>query len=503
MPELKTTDLYITETVLDTAAEQSLELDFLLPDYEPEIFRVLTTRVTPAVQQLRTSGGRLEVTGVCAVSVLYLGADPHTLHAVRQSVPFTKSIDLPADGEVQARCIPRCCHVSARAVSGRRLEVRCGISLRLRAARQAARPVLCGEGNSGVQLHSRPFPACGRRGYAEKNCTLSEDLAIGDAKPPFGSLLDAAARVQVSESKLTGGKLIVRGDLITRVLYCPEAGGPPEPMEWSEPISQILELPDAADDSLISVHACPVTMSFEPVRAEDGCRTLSAEWTVRFTAFCDRNDTVEAADDGYSCTCEAEPAFETFPVRRAAAALSETVPVSGLIPASGVDSLLALLPSVGEYACQQEDGKLVLSGALELTAIFSRGGEIDAAGRTVLFSYALPAGTEGAQLFPALDIQSYAGRIAEGGIEVQASLALTGALYETEEIRLLTGLTSGDPIEKRAGAALRLIYAQPGESLWEIAKRAKTPLPAILQENGLEGDRVSERQMLLIPMVSD
>lgn len=502
MPELKTTDLYITETVLDTAAEQSLELDFLLPDYEPEVFRVLTTRVAPAVQQLRASGGRLEVTGVCAVSVLYLGADPHTLHAVRQSVPFTKSIDLPADGEVQARCIPRCYHVSARAVSGRRLEVRCGLSLRLRAARQVPRPVLCGEGGGGVQLHSRPFPACGKRGYAEKSCTLSEDLSIGDAKPSFGSLLDAAARVQVAESKLTSGKLIVRGDLITRVLYCPEAGGPPEPMEWSEPISQILDLPDAADDSLLTVHACPVTMSFEPVRAEGGCRTLSAEWTVRFTAFCDRNGTVEAADDGYSCACEAEPAFETFPVQKAAAALSETVPAAGLIPASGVDSLLALLPSIGEYACQQEDGKLVLSGALELTAIFSRGGEIDAASKTVLFAYPLPAGTEGAQLFPTLDIQSYSGRITDGGIEAQASLLLTGTLYETKAVKLLTGLALGEP-GKRTGAALRLIYAQPGESLWEIAKRAKTPLPAILQENGLEGDRVSERQMLLIPMVSD
>ena len=134
MPELKTTDLYVTETVLDTAAEQSLELDFLLPDYEPEVFRVLKTRVSPAVQQVRASGGRLEISGSCTVSVLYLGEDTHTLHAVRQSVPFSKSLDLP-EGEITARCVPRCYHVNARAVSGRRLEVRCGLSLRVRAMR--------------------------------------------------------------------------------------------------------------------------------------------------------------------------------------------------------------------------------------------------------------------------------------------------------------------------------------------------------------------------------
>ena len=39
MPELKLTteELAVTETLLDTSAEQSLELDFLLPDYEPEV----------------------------------------------------------------------------------------------------------------------------------------------------------------------------------------------------------------------------------------------------------------------------------------------------------------------------------------------------------------------------------------------------------------------------------------------------------------------------------
>ena len=65
MPELKTTDLYVTETVLDTAAEQSLELDFLLPDYEPEVFRVLKTRVSPrrpaGPGQRRTAGDQRQL----------------------------------------------------------------------------------------------------------------------------------------------------------------------------------------------------------------------------------------------------------------------------------------------------------------------------------------------------------------------------------------------------------------------------------------------------------
>ena len=62
MPELKLTteELAVTETLLDTSAEQSLELDFLLPDYEPEVFRILKTRVTPVIS---ADSGRQKPTG--------------------------------------------------------------------------------------------------------------------------------------------------------------------------------------------------------------------------------------------------------------------------------------------------------------------------------------------------------------------------------------------------------------------------------------------------------
>ena len=504
MPELKTTDLYVTETVLDTAAEQSLELDFLLPDYEPEVFRVLKTRVSPAVQQVRASGGRLEISGSCTVSVLYLGEDTHTLHAVRQSVPFSKSLDLP-EGEITARCVPRCYHVNARAVSGRRLEVRCGLSLRVRAMRQVPHPVLTDAAGDGVQLHRKEVTCCGKRVTAEKNCTLSEDLQLGDAKPAFGSLLDACYQVSITETKLVEGKLICRGDLTTRLLYCPEGGGGPESMEWSEPVSQILELPGVDDSWLCNVQAGQVTGSFEPVRNGDECRTLSAEWNLTFSACCDKNETCSPADDGYSCLFQSEPETETLPLWKALSVLSQPVQVAGTIPGTGIDSLLALLPAAGETACRSEEGKLILSGALEVTAIVSRGGEIDAVEKALLFEQELQTyGGAGMSFFPEVSLQSISGRITEGGIEIQAALAVSGTLYENQPVRTLRALNldTEKPVEA-SGAAIRLVYANPGENLWDLAKRCRTSLPAILEENGLEGETVGKRQMLLIPMTTE
>ena len=48
--------------------------------------------------------------------------------------------------------------------------------------------------------------------------------------------------------------------------------------------------------------------------------------------------------------------------------------------------------------------------------------------------------------------------------------------------------------------ALKLYFADDGEDIWDIAKKYKTSVSAVMEENDLGGDSVSGR-MLLIPIV--
>ena len=152
-----------------------------------------------------------------------------------------------------------------------------------------------------------------------------------------------------------------------------------------------------------------------------------------------------------------------------------------------------------------EDGKLLLSGALEVTAVISRNGEIDTVEKTLLYESEIQTfGSAGMSFFPTVDLQSISGRITADGLEIQAALTASGTLYENCPARLLTGLNldTEKPVQS-SGAAIRLLYANPGENLWDIAKRYRTSLPAIIEENGLEGETIESRQMLLIPMLSE
>ena len=86
---------------------------------------------------------------------------------------------------------------------------------------------------------------------------------------------------------------------------------------------------------------------------------------------------------------------------------------------------------------------------------------------------------------------------------MQAELLLSGQIMQQQEQMLVTDVQI-DPeavLPASESYALRLCFAQAGESLWEIAKRYHTAESAIREENDIPAERLTGQQMLLIPIV--
>ena len=92
-------------------------------------------------------------------------------------------------------------------------------------------------------------------------------------------------------------------------------------------------------------------------------------------------------------------------------------------------------------------------------------------------------------------------RLTGGEIELKAEILLTAEVYELQTYKFITDIEedTARPKEKDT-AALCIYFADTGEKLWDIACRYCTSVNAIRDENGLAGDTVETRGMLLIPM---
>lgn len=510
MPELKLTkdSICITETLLDTAAEQPVELDYSLPDYYPGIFRLLKTSVRPMIQQTRVSGNRLTVDGLCKVNILYIGEDGEKLQNVEQMLPFSRTLELKGESDAPVvRCSCRCYHASGRAVSPRRLDVRGGVSIRVKVTAQKEIPVITAASGNGIQLHTRTAEVCGRRRSAMKPFSVSEELEIPQSKPPFGSLVSSRTAVRSEEIKIIANKVICRGEMVCHILYLPEGGGCPETMEYTIPISQIADLPGVDEDDLVDVRFEPAGLLLEPLPGENGSRRLDAEWTMLLDCVSDRVRETAAADDAYSICCPVEIVRRELTAERPAGKLDRQYQLRAELNTEPLSSVSDVICNVGEVSARPENGAVVVSGTLELCAVcFGKEGTPFAAEKTMPFEMATDLRADGdISCMPSVRVLSVSHSIpSETTAEVRIQLQLGGTVCEKLPLNVITDLhPDEDTALPPPSCALRLYFGEPGEAVWDIARRFGASVTAVMEENDLDSETLQEKQMLLIPLRKD
>ena len=89
----------VTERILDETQEQGVELDYVLPDYDPEIFRIIRCEMQPAILEYQLQETRLSYELQVDLRILYCGSDSHRLQCVTQTMHYTKTLDLPEKPE--------------------------------------------------------------------------------------------------------------------------------------------------------------------------------------------------------------------------------------------------------------------------------------------------------------------------------------------------------------------------------------------------------------------
>lgn len=97
----------VNETVYDSVVEVPLEADIMLPDYCPDIVKILKCTLNACVKSARAQGRMLQLEGMCSVNVLYLGEDNSgmsgsgqsalQLRSVDYKLPYSKSVDLKSE----------------------------------------------------------------------------------------------------------------------------------------------------------------------------------------------------------------------------------------------------------------------------------------------------------------------------------------------------------------------------------------------------------------------
>lgn len=491
----------------EAKAELPIETEILIPDYLPQVFKIIKCFVHPVILQKQAAAGRCTLDGYLRCTVFYQAETDASLCQTEQKLPFTKTIDLPGleagGGSVQAAGDLE--YLNCRAVNQRRVEVRGAYALLVSVAGVQEQELITTLSGAGAEQQLVTLSGMRSLAAIDKLMTAEEELTF--PQPPQ-AVLDISGAGTVQDVKLISGKAVVKGEIAATVVYRAEAGYRTEQLKKAVPFNQIVDLDGLTEDCQCFAAVEPVGCTLMAGMAASGPEAASVN-TLSVTALLHlrvlRPVECCVVNDAFSTEFEADVSYKTVALEQLATELDATVEAhaGGALPDENAE-ILECFATLAPLELTSAGEALALRGrATAHVFCMNSLGEIDCYDKS--FEYTLPGQYSGLpgqyrlECWPT--VLGIGARKNGGELDAAVSIRVAGLLMQRQTETVVDTVTCEQPLEPEDPAvALRIYYAAAGEDVFAIAKHYHVSPGAMLTANHLESPQLAEDTRLLVPM---
>lgn len=504
-------------TVCDDDEITELSEDFSLPDYQPEIKRLLriNTSVLPPARYVTADG--VELTGNMDYFVLYVGNDDGLYCAplsaeYRARVPLQRDLPSFMAPEDLSRAVVLCDTVT-EAVSGRvTAPRRLNLKTRLRSRVKAYAPFVPDSNlphDEPVEQLTEQLPVARPDVAMSQLIPLQDDVILPPSDHGDMRVICAEGQVMITEAATAPGAVNCRGEVTVKLMLAPSSSADMEDAAENEtathtaspamptvifrkiPFTHSVEMMDAAPDGTACAHGRCAELSVE---MEDG--HLHVDLGVILEAMTERNQMITYTKDLFSARRETRCRHTEIPVVHAIRCLNGNFTLSDSLPLSdvGIDPAAKVVDVTATASPDElslDDRRCVLNGSCHCHLLLCKDGEYTSADMTMPFRYEMD--TRSATPLPSDAIPLFNGHVSVPAcrvrmdgerIGIDAELAVALRLAARQSMTVLSEVAFGDDVTRRSGEYV-ICFPAPSDTLWSVAKRYHAPLAPLAAANNL------------------
>lgn len=497
----------INDVFYDTIIEQPMETDFTLPDYCPDIGRILKCLAAPRINTRSLSSNGLNIEGTTRLEVIYLdGRDKH-LRCCEHDLPFSINIPLnDCPDAASAKLGTRVEYINCRAVSQRKVDIHGAFTVRVTINSRKSSEILTDAEGAGIRLRRDRLNISTCAGRTQSTFTISEALELAAGKPPIASIVRSSAFIKTAECKAISNKLIMKGEAVLKVVYVTEPDGGIESMEYSLPFNQFLDM-NGADDSCMTDCSASVTSLEISLRTDpDGeYRRMGVDIRAVADAAAYTAREVSVVSDAYSVDCElkTERRYMNFE-RYLGEAVGRNTISAELTTEKEIARVCDIWCEFGDAAANVKENGTTVSGDMLVCAIIEcADSEKEYIEKSVPFeckmslSENIGVGHANVSVY----VQSCAYNLVGASCAaVKTELVCDTSIYEDIQLSCICSIEPDESHVKNHmnEPALVVYFADAGEELWDIARAHNASVETIKAENDISEDKLEQKHMLLI-----
>ncbi|MBQ7338761.1 MAG: hypothetical protein IJW40_09960 [Clostridia bacterium] len=507
-----TETLRYQDLLIDRTLAQDITQELSLPDYQPEIKRLLRVSATVQPPTRYIGGGNIEFSGNVDFNILYAGEDG-ALYCFPTSADYT--LRTAADGENTLSYLPdenMTCYaliepdlVNGRVAGPRKLTVRCRMRAHVRAwggssPEEIWTGKLCG---TPQRLRTELTVARVLNGTGAPLQVSDEILLERASESDDTRIVTAEACVLPEEITTAADRVSCRGQLCLKLLLQRDVRE--SDAETTEPMLPTVisrKIPFTADipvEGLLPGGEAVVQGSCTELNLilEDGKILCEAE--LLLDARTQHRESLSYTADlcciGQHTTVETSAEHACRPVRCINTNFSQNETLAAKETSLPTAARLAdvhgtVLPD--SIALTSEGSRCVVSGTCRYSLIYLSDGELASRELELPFRYTLdmgqtPAGGESAIAYDhSVRIVNCKARLDErdGRLNIDAELCLSLRLWENVTFYPVATVKVDAPCQTPVGSRT-IYYPLPGETLWSVAKRYCSSVEQLSTKNHL------------------
>lgn len=514
MLELEKQNLRRNRLKSQTGTQVTLDDDFIVPDTMSDMAEVILDSGIIQLEPVKVQRERITVRGKLDFHVLYR-KEEGGLQALGGSIPFEEAINVPDLDEKDYVSVSwQLEDLNTEMIHSRKLGIKAIVTLEAKAESlydtEAAVDVRGEDDEIHLQVRRERIPAAAIALRRKDTYRLKQDITLPGSKPVIERMLWTEMKLAGCQAKPLDGQIHLEGTLMVFALY---EGGESGMVQWVEesiPFSGEVEMQGAAADMIPIIGLKLIHRDLEERPDYDGeMRELSVDAVIELDVRLYEEQELELLQDLYVTNREivldtGEAVFDQILTRNfgkcrvAEKVEMETDPrVLQICHSSG---------SVKLDGVEVRENELAVDGVLEVKLLYLTDEDarpVQAATRLVPFHYEAetPGITEDSIWYLEPGLEQLTAVMAGGG---QAELrgVITLDLFvlqpETRQIILQAQVHPVDTEKMKAMPGIVGYLVQPGDSLWDVAKRFHTTEKSILEANELPGDAIKAGDCLIL-----
>lgn len=503
--DLKSDKLCYMRPVFRRRFTKEETIEVIVPDALPDILRILDTDGTPYLRSKDCEAGRVSVTGVSELTVLYVPDSGSGVRKLNVSLPFSMSAEGP---DITSECLITASlsltAADSRTVNPRkvvvRAEVACVTALYLTESVYNTAPREKENLYFQTAELSMRLPAA----VNEKTFIFTDEAHLPESAPAIGEILRASVSLSLESAKPVGSKAVLKGSARTELLYETRDGGRICRESVLSPFSQVVDTDAAGDITDIETVLC-VTGAYisRSLMDDSGTDALSVE--IHAVAQCVPYVRMIAGmvTDAYSTRYELRPTMTQCQLESLEGQDTATETLTASIPVSGRPAdVYAVTPRLTSCSTQTGVNGTVFNASFMVELIYQDpSGETLSASRRAELSYDL--GPDGAQAQVSVQLGGELfTTVSDSSIDVRISLELTVTRVKSLSFERLESveLMEETPMDLSGLPSVVMTRFGHARTLWDMAKAHMSTVEMICEANGLEpGVEPEEGSVLLIP----